>query len=278
MLGDGVDLVIKPPAEALEQMDDFVRSMHTTSGLLDELDAGHRRWRRPQEQVLAYVREWVPDARKAPLGGNTVADRPGLPGPGHARAGVAPALPDHRRVLDQGARPVAGTRGPTSTPPPSTVATGRWRTSGSRSPSCATTAKRCSCPRPAPTRTPPRRSRPGTSWTTTSSGVRWGPVRVRLVGMWSRTGPDRGGHEHPGGAGTIVDACTAGLSPVVSHGGRSSAGRAPRCGRGGRGFKPRRSPQTTKAPDRPGRGPSSCPRVGRAPWVLCSWSRRARAS
>ena len=39
-LGDGVDLVIKPPAEALEQMDDFVRNMHTTSGLLEELDGG----------------------------------------------------------------------------------------------------------------------------------------------------------------------------------------------------------------------------------------------
>ena len=34
-LGDGVDLVIAPPAEALEQMDDFVRGMHTSSGLLD---------------------------------------------------------------------------------------------------------------------------------------------------------------------------------------------------------------------------------------------------
>ena len=39
-LGDGVDVVISPPAEALEQMDDFVRDMHTTSGLLDELAGG----------------------------------------------------------------------------------------------------------------------------------------------------------------------------------------------------------------------------------------------
>ena len=28
MLGDGVDLVIKPTAAALDQMGDFVRSMH----------------------------------------------------------------------------------------------------------------------------------------------------------------------------------------------------------------------------------------------------------
>ena len=71
-LGDGVDVVIAPPAGALEQMDDFVRDMHTTSGLLDEL-AGGTTMQDAQEQVLAYVREWVPEPRKAPLGGNTVA-------------------------------------------------------------------------------------------------------------------------------------------------------------------------------------------------------------
>jgi oligoribonuclease len=71
-LGDGVDVVIAPPAGALEQMDDFVRDMHTTSGLLEEL-AGGSTMQDAQEQVLAYVREWVPEPRKAPLGGNTVA-------------------------------------------------------------------------------------------------------------------------------------------------------------------------------------------------------------
>jgi len=70
-LGDGIDLVIKPPAEALEQMDDFVRDMHTTSGLLQELDSGVT-LEDAQSQVLAYIREWVPEPRKAPLGGNTV--------------------------------------------------------------------------------------------------------------------------------------------------------------------------------------------------------------
>lgn len=70
-LGDGVDVVIRPPDEALAQMDDFVRSMHTTSGLLEELPGGTT-MEAAQEQVLAYVREWVPEPRKAPLGGNTV--------------------------------------------------------------------------------------------------------------------------------------------------------------------------------------------------------------
>jgi oligoribonuclease len=71
-LGDGVDLVIAPPPEALEQMDDFVRGMHAGSGLLEEL-AGGTTMADAQEQVLAYVRQWVPEPRKAPLGGNTVA-------------------------------------------------------------------------------------------------------------------------------------------------------------------------------------------------------------
>ncbi|KRF23081.1 oligoribonuclease [Phycicoccus sp. Soil802] len=70
-LGDGVDVVIRPPDAALEQMDDFVRSMHTTSGLLEELPGGTT-MEDAQEQVLAYIREWVPEPRKAPLGGNTV--------------------------------------------------------------------------------------------------------------------------------------------------------------------------------------------------------------
>lgn len=71
VLGEGVDVIIAPPAEALEQMGDFVRTMHTTSGLLDELAAGTT-LEDAQAQVLAYIRAWVPDAGKAPLAGNSV--------------------------------------------------------------------------------------------------------------------------------------------------------------------------------------------------------------
>jgi len=70
-LGEGVDVVIRPPAEALEQMDPFVHDMHTRSGLLDQLAAGTT-VEQAQEQVLAYIREWAPEPRRAPLGGNTV--------------------------------------------------------------------------------------------------------------------------------------------------------------------------------------------------------------
>nr|WP_213282804.1 oligoribonuclease [Cellulomonas hominis] len=71
VLGEGVDVVIAPPAEALEQMGDFVRTMHTTSGLLDAL-AGGTTLAEAQATVLEYVRQWVPEPGKAPLAGNSV--------------------------------------------------------------------------------------------------------------------------------------------------------------------------------------------------------------
>lgn len=71
VLGDGVDVVIKPPAAAVDQMVDIVRAMHTTSGLLAAMDAGIT-LEEAQARVLDYVREQVPTPRKAPLAGNTV--------------------------------------------------------------------------------------------------------------------------------------------------------------------------------------------------------------
>ncbi|NHC32853.1 oligoribonuclease [Dermacoccus nishinomiyaensis] len=71
-LGDGVDVVIKPEPAALEQMGDFVRDMHTQSGLLGELDEGVS-MEEAQALVLEYVMQHAPEAGKAPLGGNTVS-------------------------------------------------------------------------------------------------------------------------------------------------------------------------------------------------------------
>jgi oligoribonuclease len=85
VLGDGVDIVIAPPPAALEQMVEFVRTMHTTSGLLDELASGTT-LADAEAQVLAYVREHCAEGSRPPLAGNTVAtdrsflarDMPGL--------------------------------------------------------------------------------------------------------------------------------------------------------------------------------------------------------
>jgi oligoribonuclease len=94
-LGDGVDLVIKPPAEAVAQMDDFVRSMHEKSGLITELDSGIT-LQEAEQQVLAYVREHCSDGSRPPLAGNTVATD---------RAFISRDMPDldaflHYRIVD----------------------------------------------------------------------------------------------------------------------------------------------------------------------------------
>jgi oligoribonuclease len=95
VLGEGVDVVIACPQEALESMPDVVREMHTTSGLLDEL-AGGLPMDRAQELVMAYVREHVPDPGKAPLAGNSV---------GTDRGFLARDMPEleeylHYRIID----------------------------------------------------------------------------------------------------------------------------------------------------------------------------------
>jgi oligoribonuclease len=94
-LAEGVDLVIKPPAAALEQMDDFVRTMHERSGLLDELDAGIT-LQEAEQQVLDYVRKYCADGSRPPLAGNTV---------GTDRAFLSRDMPDldtflHYRIVD----------------------------------------------------------------------------------------------------------------------------------------------------------------------------------
>ena len=71
VLGDGVDVVIKPPEGSLVDMDPVVVDMHTSSGLLEELPRGTT-LAEAERLVLEYVRQWVPEPRKAPLAGSSV--------------------------------------------------------------------------------------------------------------------------------------------------------------------------------------------------------------
>ncbi|MBA4608349.1 oligoribonuclease [Aeromicrobium sp. Marseille-Q0843] len=71
ILGDGVDLIIKPPQAALEQMNEVVTQMHTSSGLLDQLASGIT-LREAEEQVLEYVRQYATEPGKTPLAGNSI--------------------------------------------------------------------------------------------------------------------------------------------------------------------------------------------------------------
>ena len=85
VLGEGVDIVIKPPPESMDQMVEFVRNMHVSSGLIEELDGGTTLGD-AEAKVLTYVREHCADGSRPPLAGNTVAtdraflarDMPGL--------------------------------------------------------------------------------------------------------------------------------------------------------------------------------------------------------
>jgi oligoribonuclease len=70
--GGGVQVVVKPPKEALDQMDPFVRQMHTSSGLLAELDDGVT-LQEAEDLVLAYVKRHCAEGSRPPLAGNTVA-------------------------------------------------------------------------------------------------------------------------------------------------------------------------------------------------------------
>ncbi len=72
LLDEGVDVIIKPPAEALAGMPEVVREMHTTSGLLAELPSGIT-VAEAQDIVLGYVRRHVAEPKKVPLCGNSIA-------------------------------------------------------------------------------------------------------------------------------------------------------------------------------------------------------------
>jgi oligoribonuclease len=67
----GLDIVIRPDASALEAMGDFVRAMHTDSGLIEEIPNGVS-VAEAEYEVLEYVLKHVPDEQKAPLAGNSI--------------------------------------------------------------------------------------------------------------------------------------------------------------------------------------------------------------
>ena len=95
ILGDGVDVVIKPEDAALEQTGDFVRQMHTMSKLLDELPGGMT-LAEAEAEVIEYITKWVPEPKKAQLAGNSV---------GTDRMFLARDMPEvidylHYRIID----------------------------------------------------------------------------------------------------------------------------------------------------------------------------------
>ena len=71
ILDAGLDVVIKPRPDSLAGMNDFVRDMHTTSGLITEFDDGLE-LEAAEQVILDYVKRFVAEPRTAPLAGNSI--------------------------------------------------------------------------------------------------------------------------------------------------------------------------------------------------------------
>lgn len=73
IIGEGVDLVVHATPEQLAEMDDFVTTMHTSSGLLEEIKASTVSLREAEDAVLALIAQHCDPDHPAPLAGNSIA-------------------------------------------------------------------------------------------------------------------------------------------------------------------------------------------------------------
>jgi oligoribonuclease len=72
IVGEGLDLVVHQPPEALADMEDIVRQMHTSSGLVKEIEASTLTLADAGAQTLAFIKAHVPEPRSVPLCGNSI--------------------------------------------------------------------------------------------------------------------------------------------------------------------------------------------------------------
>src|SRR4029078_6249009 len=64
--------VVHQPAEALAEMDEVVREMHTSSGLLKQIEASTLSLEDAGAQTLEFIRKHVTEPRSVPLCGNSI--------------------------------------------------------------------------------------------------------------------------------------------------------------------------------------------------------------
>ncbi len=232
----GFDIVIKPDQSALDNMNEFVTNMHTTSGLIDEIPDGVS-LADAEYQVLEYILAHVPGEGTAPLAGNTI---------GTDRAFLAKYMP---RVA-------------------TTCTTGASTCRASRS--CADGGSRA-CTSNAPEKHGGHRALadilesireleyyrragfvadPGPS----TDDVR--AVQAEVVAKWEPRSPSPPSDDTRGRSPAVHVLLLSGRAGhPAGHGGYSSVGRAPGCGLGGRGFETRYSPHDEE-PRSFGRGSS----------------------
>ncbi len=90
IVAEGPDLVVSASPEQLAGMDDFVRNMHTKSGLLAEISASTVTLEEAGQATLDFIRAHVPSPRTVPLAGNSI---------GTDRRFLAAQLPDIEEYL-----------------------------------------------------------------------------------------------------------------------------------------------------------------------------------
>jgi len=96
VIAEGPDVVIAASPEQLAAMDDFVRAMHTRSGLLAAIEASTTSLADAGAATLEFFRQHLPADQKIPLAGNSI---------GTDRRFLAAYLPDidaflHYRSVD----------------------------------------------------------------------------------------------------------------------------------------------------------------------------------
>ncbi len=96
IIEEGPDLVVHASPEELAQMDDVVRNMHTTSGLLADMEASTLTLAEAGAQTLTFLQKHIRQPRTVPLAGNSI---------GTDRRFLATLLPDiedylHYRSVD----------------------------------------------------------------------------------------------------------------------------------------------------------------------------------
>jgi oligoribonuclease len=72
LIAEGPELVVHQPPEAMAEMDDFVRKMHTKSGLLPQIEASTISLEDAAAQTLAFLKEHISEERTVPLCGNSI--------------------------------------------------------------------------------------------------------------------------------------------------------------------------------------------------------------
>ncbi len=72
-LDDGIDIVIHATDDELAEMDDYVTTMHRSSGLTDEIRASSVSVAEAERRVIDYLRRFIAVEGAAPLAGNSIA-------------------------------------------------------------------------------------------------------------------------------------------------------------------------------------------------------------